>query len=158
MSKETVLILDKEYHVQWALKTLLESEKYAVIAVDTVERALKNFSEFEISALITEYWIEHSLTLETIRKLKSMFPEVYVMMLTNGEVKENQYEKIIEAGVEDYFLKPISSKKILLHLRKGLRQRNLLLEKKRLEQELNQFKNGEISNTLQNHNLLTSHK
>lgn len=158
MSKETVLILDKEYQVQWALKTLLESEKYVVIAVDTVERALKNFSEFEISALITEYWIEHSLTLETIRKLKSMFPEVYVMMLTNGEVKENEYEKIIEAGVEDYFLKPISSKKILLHLRKGLRQRNLLLEKKRLEQELNQFKNGEISNTLENHNLLTSHK
>lgn len=158
MSKETVLILDKEYHVQWALKTLLESEKYAVIAVDTVERALKNFSEFEVSALITEYWIEHSFTLETIRKLKSMFPEAYVMMLTNGEIKENEYEKIIEAGVEDYFLKPISSKKILLHLRKGLRQRNLLLEKKRLEQELNQFKNGEISNMLENHNLLTSHK
>jgi DNA-binding response OmpR family regulator len=60
-------------------------------------------------------------------------------MLTDKELDEEEYEEIIDAGVDDYFLKPLSGEKILLHLRKGLRQRNISLQKKRLEQELNRI-------------------
>jgi DNA-binding response OmpR family regulator len=140
MPKETVLILDKENHTLWTLKTLLETEKYIAIAVNTIDRALKNFSEFEVSAFITEYRIDHSNTIETIRELKKRFPELYVMMLTNEDVGEREYEKILNAGVDDYFLKASSSRKILFHLKKGLRQRRIFLQKKRMEQELNQIK------------------
>lgn len=34
------------------------------------------------------------------------------------------------------FLKPLSSEKILLHLRKGLKRRSLSIQKKRFEEEL----------------------
>jgi DNA-binding response OmpR family regulator len=139
MPKETILILDRERYSQWILKTLLENEKYIVVAVDSFERTWKDFSEFKVSGLITEYWLDHSSTIETIRKLKEIFPELYVMMLTDKELDEEEYEEIIDAGVDDYFLKPLSGEKILLHLRKGLRQRNISLQKKRLEQELNRI-------------------
>ena len=112
---ETILILDKEPHIQWTLKTFLESEKYVVTAANTLNGALRNFSEFKVSGLITEYWINDSCTLETIKELKRMFPEAYVMMLTNNDVKESEYEEIMNSGVDDYFLKPYSFKKILLH-------------------------------------------
>ena len=140
MSKETILILDKEFHTQWTLKTILESEKYIVLAVDTIERALQNFQEFEVSGLITEYRIDHSNTPEIIRELKKSFPELYVMMLTHENLEEKEYRRIMSAGIDDFFLKPISSEKILIHLKKGLRQRKILLQKKRLEQRLNQIK------------------
>ncbi len=140
MTKENILILDKECETQHALKTLLETEKYIVIAVDTMDRAVQNFSEFEVSGLITEYSIDHSCTLERIRELKKKFPEAYVMMITNQEVVESEYEEIIDAGVDDFFLKPVSTGKVLLHLRKGLRQRHISLQKKRLEQELSHLK------------------
>ena len=140
MPKETILILDKECETQYALRTRLEIEKYIVIAVDTIDRAVQNFSEFEVSGLITEYSIEHSCTLERIRELKKKFPEAYVMMITNKEVVESEYAEIIDAGVDDFFLKPLSAGKILLHLRKGLRQRHISLQKKRLEQELSHIK------------------
>jgi len=140
MAKETILILDKEQHNQWVLKRLLENEKYIVIGVDTIERAQQNFSEFEVAGFITEYWINHLRTLETIRKLKKTFPEAYVMMLTDAQIEDEEYEELLEAGVDDYFLKPLSSKKILLHLRKGLRQRSYLLQRERLEQELGRIK------------------
>ena len=126
---ETILILDKEPHIQWTLKTFLESEKYVVTAANTLNGALRNFSEFKVSGLITEYWINDSCTLETIKELKRMFPEAYVMMLTNNNVKESEYEEIMNSGVDDYFIKPYSFKKILLHLRKGLKQHNILLKK-----------------------------
>lgn len=139
MAKETILILDKDFHSQWTLKTLLESEKYIALAVDEGERALHNFREFTVSGLITEYRFDHS-PVEIIRELKKRFPELYVMMLTNENLEEKEYKKIISAGIDDFFLKPISSEKILIHLKKGLRHRKILIEKKRLEQRLNQIK------------------
>ena len=140
MSKETILILDKEFHTQWTLKTLLEAEKYIVLAVDTIERALQNFQEFEVSGLITEYRIDYTPTPEIIRELKKNFPELYVMMVTYENLEEKEYMKIVSSGIDDFFLKPISGEKILIHLKKGLRQRRILLQKKRLEQRLNEIK------------------
>jgi two-component system NtrC family response regulator len=140
MPKETVLLLDAEPNIQWTLKTFLEGEKYVVRTVDSIEGALKCFQESKISALITEYWIDNSPTLETIRVFKRIFPEAYVMILTYNNIKESEYEEVLKTGVGDFFVKPVSSQKILLHLKKGLKQRTLLLQKNRVEQELNQIK------------------
>ena len=136
MPKETIVILDPELNTQWSLKTFLENEDYNVVPVNTIEKARKKFSEFEVSGLITEYWIDHSSTLETVRGFKKAFPEAYVMFLTHGEIREREYEEIIDAGADDFFLKPFPVKKILLHLRKGLKQRENLLQKRRLADEL----------------------
>ena len=140
MSKDTILILDKEFHTQWTLKTVLESEKYIVLAVDTIERALQNFREFEVSGLVTEYRIENSETLDMIRELKKGFSELYVMMLTDETLEEKEYRKIMSSGIDDLFLKPISVERILIHLKKGLRHRRILIQKKRLEQRLNEIR------------------
>jgi DNA-binding NtrC family response regulator len=139
LAKETILILDTDKNVTWTLKTLLENEGYPVVVVDSIERALRDFTEFKVSGLITEYWIGNFRTLGAIRKLKELFPESYVMMITNQLVKDEEYEEMMNSGVDDYFLKPIPIKKILLHLQKGLKNRGLLLEKKRLERELEDF-------------------
>ena len=148
MSKDTILILDKDFHTQWTLKTLLESEKYVALAVDTIDRALQNFKEFEVSGLITEYQIDHTNTPEVIRELKKSFPELYVMMLTYKNLGEKEYKKIMSLGIDDFFLKPVSIEKILIHLKKGLKQRKIFLQKKRLEKELSQVKANKLSERL----------
>ena len=140
MPKEKILILDEERYARLVFKTLLEGENYTVIAVNTIGEALRNFLESEISGLITEYWINQTCSLEAIQDLKKRFPELYVMMLTNDEVKEDQYKEMINAGVDDLFQKPCPSEKILVHLKKGLRQREILLRKNRLEQEFYRIK------------------
>jgi DNA-binding NtrC family response regulator len=140
MSKETILILDKESHTQWTLKALLESEGYVVHAAGSVERALENFKECEVCSLIAEYRIDESHTPEIVRDLKKEFPELYVMMLTHENLKEEEYNRIISSGIDDFFLKPTSSEKILTHLRKGLSNRKMLLRKKQLEQRLVKIK------------------
>jgi DNA-binding NtrC family response regulator len=144
MSKDTILILDKDFNTQWTLKTLLESEKYITLAVDSIDRALQNFQEFEVSGLITEYRIDHGNTPEVIRELKKSFPELYVMMLTHENIGEKEYKKIMSLGIDDFFLKPVSIEKILIHLKKGLKQRKIFLQKKRLEKKLNQIQTNKI--------------
>jgi len=140
MPKETILILDKDFHTQWTLRTILENERYIVLAVDTIERALSNFQEFEVSGLVTEDRIDRTNVPEIIRELKKDFPELYVMMLTAENLEEKEYKRIMNAGIDDLFLKPISTEKILIHLKKGLRHRRVLLQKRRLEQRLSEMR------------------
>jgi DNA-binding NtrC family response regulator len=139
LGKETILILDTDKNVTWTLKTLLEEEGYPVVIVDSVERAIRDFTEFRVSGLITEYWIGDFRTLGAIRKFKEMFPGSYVMMITNQPLKDEEYEEMMISGVDDYFLKPMPIRKVLLHLQKGLKNRNLLIGKKQLERELEDF-------------------
>lgn len=148
MIKETILILDQEPRSLQTMKALLENERYIAIAVNNLNRAIKNFTEFEISALITEYWIDDSCTVDHILDLKKKFPGLYVMMLTHKDVGDKEYKKIMNAGVDDLFLKPFSSERILLHLKKGLRMRKLFLQKRRTKKELNQMKSEK---NIQNH-------
>jgi DNA-binding response OmpR family regulator len=61
-------------------------------------------------------------------------------MLTDENLEEKEYKKIVSAGIDDLFLKPISTEKILIHLQKGLRHRKVLLQKKRLERRLSEIK------------------
>ena len=136
MPKEMILILDSDRYIAWTLKTLLENEGFIAVAVDTIDRALKNFSEFEISGFITEYRIGQDSTLKAIQSLKDKVPETYVMVVTMEELKEGEYEEIMLAGVDDCFLKPLSTNKILLHLRKGMNYRSIALSKNHLEKEM----------------------
>ncbi|MGB9699169.1 MAG: response regulator [Thermodesulfobacteriota bacterium] len=119
---KALLILDPEEHNRWVLKTLLESEGYKVFCASTIDEALKIFLEYKFHGLISEYWIGPTSSLEVIKKFKELSPEGYVMILANDDVQENEYQEIIKAGVDDFFLKPFPTRRILLHLQKGLRQ------------------------------------
>ena len=119
---KAILILDDEAPVSWALKSVLGMENYQVFTASTLEEAGPILHDEALSALITEYRLDRDYTVETIKRLKETMPGLYIMMLTNNEVDERQYEEIIRAGVDDYFLKPVSFNRILLHLEKGLKR------------------------------------
>lgn len=144
MPSNTILILDKDLYTQWTLKTLLESEKYITVAVNSVERALQNLKEFEVSGIITEYRIDNTNIPKMIRELKRSSPELYVMMTTDENIEEKEYKKVMSWGIDDFFLKPVSSEKILIHLKKGLKQRKIFLQKKELEKKLNLIRKNKI--------------
>lgn len=118
----TVLILDNETPISWALKSMLGIENYQVYTASTLDEARAFSNDPNLSALITEHRLDQYRTVEMIKSLKGTRPELYVMMLTNDEVDEQEYEHIIRAGVDDYFLKPVSFNRILLHLEKGLKK------------------------------------
>lgn len=132
MARETVIIFDYDSHTQWVLKTLLETENFIVITLSDVERLRKNFQEFEISGIITEYIVNGICMVNQIKELKKDFPHLYVMMLTDHEIGDREYKKILNSGVDDIFLKPFSSERVILHLKKGLKRRRLLIQKNRV--------------------------
>jgi DNA-binding NtrC family response regulator len=142
MPNNSILLLDDDLHILWTFKTFLEAEGYTIYAADTIDKFKKLSSNVRASTFITEYWAQDARTLEIIRAFKEKFPEAYVMMVTNNQVTEGEYEEIIRAGVDDFFLKPFPNNKMLIHLEKGLRQRDLFLQNKRLEKEIVHMKQG----------------
>lgn len=130
MSKETILILNKECRDSSHLKTFLEKEKYIVLPVNTINRLLNNFQEFEVSGVIIDLNVDHFYLFEIIKKIRERFPKLYVMMMADGKIGEKEHQKVIETGVQDFFVKPMSYEKILFHLKSGLKQSKKYLQKR----------------------------
>jgi DNA-binding NtrC family response regulator len=126
MTPQKILILEEDRHLQWIWKTFLESKGFSPFISDKAEKALEIASKREISVFITEYWINHSNTLETIRQLKALLPQSYVLLNTYRVIDENEYQRIKEVGVDDLFEKPFSFEKMVDYLKKGFQKNHLV--------------------------------
>lgn len=136
MNSKKILILEEDLHLRWILKTFLENKGFSIIVSDTIEKALEIISRVKISIFITEFWVDHSNTLEIIKKLKETSPQIYVLLNTNQIIDEKEYQQIIDAGVDDLFEKPFSFDKMMIHLKKGSKKRPIIRVKNRLEKDL----------------------
>ncbi len=136
MPGEKVLLVDTEKNVLLAYQTVLEEEGYKVEIATSKDEALEKLSYQSFSVLITEFYLKGKTTIELVKKVKQDYPELYVIMISAATLKTDTYEEIINAGVDDYFIKPFSSRNLLVNIKKGLKLRALLMQNIQLEKNL----------------------
>jgi PleD family two-component response regulator len=68
-----------------------------------------------------------------IQWVKKNNPGTYIIIVTNAIVDEETYKKLFTIGVDDFILKPYSPERILVHVKKGLKQRELIIKMRELE-------------------------
>jgi PleD family two-component response regulator len=68
-----------------------------------------------------------------IRWIKKNAPETYIIIVTNASIDEKMYDNLFTIGVDDFIPKPYSPERILVHIKKGLKQRDLILRQQELE-------------------------
>jgi DNA-binding NtrC family response regulator len=121
MIQESILILEEDLQLQWILKTYLENKGFSIIAYDTIEKVREAIFKEKVSVFITtEYWVNNSHLIETIKQLKTTLPKVYILLITYRMMDEKEYEDFIVAGVDDLLEKPFSLSKIPVLLNKRL--------------------------------------
>ena len=59
-------------------------------------------------------------------------PETYLILMTDVQVDEEGYERVFNSGADDLIIKPFPPEKLLVHVRRGLRQRALIMEQEKL--------------------------
>ena len=133
MSEHWILLVDPSRSLLDAYRIILEGENYSVDTATNMREALDRFSTRQYSMVITEYFPPLEHTQQIIQGLKKDHPETYIIMVTHATLDELTYDRLFSAGLDDLILKPYSPGKILVHIRKGLRQRELLLKKKEAE-------------------------
>jgi PleD family two-component response regulator len=130
-----ILLVDPSKNLLNAYRMILEAEKYGVDTASSLEDSYHQFASREYPIVIIEYFPPYDDTCEIIRWMKEKRPETYILMVTNVTIDEVDYGKLFGLGLDDLILKPYSPEKILVHLQKGLRQREMILKNQELEKQ-----------------------
>jgi PleD family two-component response regulator len=133
MPDNWILLIDPFKNLLNAYRIILEEENYLVETSLNLEDAYELFKKRQYSVIITEYCPPFEANDDMIQWVKKNTPETYIIMVTNASVDEKTYEKLFAIGVDDFILKPYSSERILVHVKKGLKQRDLIFKMEELE-------------------------
>jgi len=133
MSDNWILLIDPFKNLLNAYRIILEEENYLVETALNLKEAYELFEKRQYSVIITEYIPPFEANDDMIQWAKKNTPEIYIIMVTNASIDEKTYEKLFAIGVDDFILKPYSPGRILVHVKKGLKQRDLILKMQELE-------------------------
>jgi diguanylate cyclase (GGDEF)-like protein len=135
MPQDAILLFDPFKNLINAYRMLLEGEKYLVETALSLQSAYHLVETSRYSVIITEYMPPFEMMDDMIQFVKENSPETYLIMVTNALIDEETYEKLFTLGIDDLISKPYSPQKILVHIKKGLKQRELILKKQELEKQ-----------------------
>jgi len=135
MTENWILVIDPFQGVLDVYRMVLEREKYSVETSKNLDEAFHQFSMRQYSVIITEYLRPFEDMCHMIEWMKQNSPEIQIIMVSSLFIEETIYIKLFDIGLDDFILKPYPPEKILVHIRKGLRQRELILKKQEFERQ-----------------------
>ncbi|NWG02978.1 MAG: response regulator [Syntrophaceae bacterium] len=133
MSTHSILLIDPFKNLLNAYRMILGEEQYQVDTTINLKDAYDFFKKRKYSVIITEYIPPYETTDDFIQWVKKGSPEVHILIVTNATIDEKTYEKLFALGVGDIILKPYSPEKILVHIKRGLKERSLILKIREME-------------------------
>ena len=133
MSDNRILLVDPFKNLLNAYRIILEEEKYLVETASSLRDAYELLYKGQYSVIITEYIPPFETTEYMIQWVKEKSAETYIIMVSNAFVDERTYERLFAIGLDDFILKPYSPDKVLVHIKKGLKQRDLMIKMKEFE-------------------------
>jgi DNA-binding response OmpR family regulator len=112
-----VLVVEDEQKIAQFLKKGLSEKGYAVETVGDADTALERVSSTSFDLLILDLLLPGSRDgLELCREMRSRGVRSKILMLTARDTVENKIEGL-DAGADDYLVKPFSFRELLARLR-----------------------------------------
>lgn len=102
---KTVLYLDDNADHLELLKFLFEQTNYKVITSSSQIDCLQSLHSGKVSAVVMDYWVEGSETLDTGKKIREDFPQTPLFFFS-GDVREASRRKALDIGAKAFFVKP----------------------------------------------------
>jgi DNA-binding response OmpR family regulator len=117
-----VLVVEDEEKIAQFLKKGLTEKGYTVEAVKDTDSALERLTAGPFDLIILDLLLPGSRDgLELCRELRSRGARAKILMLTARDTVENKIEGL-DAGADDYLVKPFSFRELLARLRALLRR------------------------------------
>ncbi len=107
-----ILVVDDERKLGILFSRALKNAGYDAKYVETAESALENLSE-GFDMVISDIRMPGMNGIELLKKIKSEYPEIVVIMMTAHGTVESAVEAM-KAGAYDYLLKPFSTDELIL--------------------------------------------
>ncbi len=124
-----VLVVDDEPDIRDVLRITLEAEKYEVIEAENGEEAIKIITQKTPDLVLLDYKMPKMDGREVCRRIKKdiLLRHLPIIMVTGkGEITDKVDG--IDAGADDYIVKPFEPEELLAHIKMILRRTEIDLE------------------------------
>jgi len=122
-----ILIVEDEHHLSHILQTYLRKKSFEVdVAFDGI-KALDMISSKKYDLVISDVMMPHMDGISLISKLRSMFPDLPLIILTALDQYQDK-EKAFLSGTDDYLVKPVHLPELTLRIEALLRRYKIQME------------------------------
>jgi two-component system KDP operon response regulator KdpE len=123
MNSSKILIVDDEPQIRRVLLTTLSSHGYSVMEAKTGDEALEQIRKEPPDLILLDVNMPGISGLDTCREIRSQ-GDVPIIMLT---VRNTERDKVqaLDAGADDYVVKPFGSEELMARIRAALRRTSL---------------------------------
>ncbi len=144
MSKDIrILVVDDEDSVRNVLAQVLQEDGFAVTEAANGKRALESMEKESFSLVITDIVMPEMNGLELTRKIKQLYPETQVIIITSHASLETAI-KALRYGAYDYLFKPFEDLELIsAAANRAIEKVRLITENHRLVHKLKN-KNQEL--------------
>lgn len=131
-----IMVVEDDELIRDMIQQNVEWAGYECTIAESGEEALKILASDKknVDVIITDIRMPGLSGIELTMKIKENFDSDVIVM--TGFAEDFDYEKVIESGASDFFQKPINPKELMLRLKRVLKERKLLDERRRADREL----------------------
>ena len=137
MSRKRILVVDDDESLRWVTQAQLQQSGYEVTAEADGNAALESMRQAPPDLVITDLKMPGMSGLELLRKIRTDYPGIIVIMVTAFGTVENAVEAM-KAGAYDYVTKPVNMDELRLIVNRGLEHLDLQEEVRLLRSSLDQ--------------------
>lgn len=127
MNKPRILWTDDEIDLLRAHIFFLQEKGYEVDTATNGLDAIEMVSESFYDIIFLDENMPGITGLETLTRIKAISPNIPVVLITKSE-EENIMDEAVGAKIDDYLIKPVNPKQILLTLKKNIDQKRLITQ------------------------------
>ena len=133
--KRTILVIEDEAPQLRTLTGFLKKQGFVVIWATSGIAGLRMAREQSIDLALTDYKMPGKNGLEVLKEIKTINPEIAVILMTAHGTEEIAVQAMKE-GALDYLTKPIDLDELEIVVRKALEQKQLISENRELRRQL----------------------
>ncbi len=120
MSAATILVVDDEPQIRRVLRTTLISHGYTAVEARSAEEALELLREGRPDLILLDVNLPGRSGLEACREIRAT-SDIPIIMLTVRNTERDKVEAL-DAGADDYVVKPFSAEELMARIRAALRR------------------------------------
>jgi DNA-binding NtrC family response regulator len=135
----TILVVDDEKNIRSGLAEAISLEGYDVIEAENGKIAWEKMNSNNVDLLLTDLRMPEMTGEELIRKVRASYPKLPIIVLTGHGTIENAVE-IMKYGAIDFYTKPIDPDKLLLVIKKSIKNTQLEEQNRKLTEEIERLK------------------
>jgi len=128
----TVLFVDDEPNVTEGLKRFLRKEPYKMLSAESAKEALEILATEKVDVVVSDEKMPGITGSEFLALVCKKYPDTIRMMLTGQLSMATAINAINEGEVYRFFIKPCNEQELAYAIRQALKQKELMIEAKRL--------------------------